>query len=813
MSLKRKVWLWLGLLIGVILCVDLTISYKKLSSELRNETEFDARTVYGYMMATRRVYQDQFIESGLPVNDRTVGFLPAHSFSRISKDFANWNNSGVMFNNVSDQPRNPGNQADPEETAAMAWFRQNPKAVERMERVEKPAGKGYLLYTAPIWIEQLCLKCHGDREAAPASIRDNYDAAYGYQLGELRGVASIKIPTAKFDKRFRELWGGQLVKSLFGYAMLLLAVGYLLEKLVTRRLARLQAGAERIAAGDYLTRLPVQSTDEICQLAEAFNRMADGVQSREQALTKLTQAVEQSPESIVITDLQGRIEYVNDCFVKNTGYSFEEALGKNPRILQSGKTPAASYEAMWAALQSGKGWQGEFVNRRKDGSEYVEFIIIEPIRQPNGEVSNYLAVKQDITEKKRIGKELDAHRHHLEQLVASRTEELSSARQRADEASAAKSSFLANMSHEIRSPLNAINGMAHLMRRDGLPPEQMVRLNKLEASSKHLLETINAVLDFSKIEAGKLVLEETEFSLYEVIENVCSMSSERATSKQLLLHTEIPQLNIRLIGDPTRLQQALLNFVGNAIKFTERGSVTLRVSETESSESRVALRFEIIDTGIGIEAEAIGRLFNSFEQADSSTTRRFGGSGLGLAISKKIAEAMGGEAGVQSTPGAGSTFWMTGSFAKGGELQAGLVEMPGEDALLAIQQRFAGRRLLLVEDEPINREVAAVLIEETGLIVTLAEDGLIAVDLVANGTYDLVLMDMQMPHMGGLEATRKIRQLPNGQSLRIIAMTANAFASDRVDCMAAGMDDFLSKPIEPDLLFVTLLKWLDNPKV
>jgi CheY-like chemotaxis protein len=261
------------------------------------------------------------------------------------------------------------------------------------------------------------------------------------------------------------------------------------------------------------------------------------------------------------------------------------------------------------------------------------------------------------------------------------------------------------------------------------------------------------------------------------------------------------------------LQQALLNFVGNAIKFTENGSVTLRVIETESSESRVVLRFEIVDTGIGIEAEAIARLFNSFEQADSSTTRRFGGSGLGLAISKKIAEAMGGEAGVQSTPGAGSTFWMTGSFTKGGALQAGLVEVPGEDALLAIQQRFAGRRVLLVEDEPINREIATVLIEDAGLVVSLAEDGLIAVDLVANGVYDLVLMDMQMPRMGGLEATRKIRQLPNGQSLRIIAMTANAFASDRADCMAAGMDDFLSKPINPDLLFVTLLKWLDNAKV
>ena len=213
MSLKRKVWLWLGLLVGAILGVDLTISYIKLSGELRAEAEFDARTVYGFMMASRRVYQNQFIESGLPLNEKTVGFLPAHSFSRISKEFANWNDSGVLFNNVSDKPRNAGNQADPEEMAAMAWFRQNPKSAERLERVAKTVGKGYLLYTAPIWIEQICLKCHGDKDAAPPSIRDNYDAAYGYQLGELRGVASVKIPTSKSDQRFREILGGQVVMS------------------------------------------------------------------------------------------------------------------------------------------------------------------------------------------------------------------------------------------------------------------------------------------------------------------------------------------------------------------------------------------------------------------------------------------------------------------------------------------------------------------------------------------------------------------------------------------------------------------------
>jgi PAS domain S-box-containing protein len=807
MSLKRKVWLWLSLLIGVILSVDLTISYIKLSGELRAETEFDARTVYGFMMATRRVYQNQFIDSELPLNEKTVGFLPAYSFSRISKDFANWNDSGVLFNNVTDQPRNPGNQADAEEMAAMAWFRQNPKSAERMERVEKAEGKGYMLYTAPIWIEPVCLKCHGDKEAAPPSIRDNYDAAYGYKLGELRGVASIKIPTAKFDKRFREIWGGQVVKSLFGYAILLLAVGYLLEKQVTRRIARLQAGADRIAEGDYATRLPIQSDDEICRLAEAFNRMADGVQSREQALIKLTQAVEQSPESIVITDLQGRIEYVNAYFVENSGYSFEELLGKNPRILQSGKTPAATYQAMWVALKAGNSWQGEFINRRKDGSEYVEFASVAVIRQPDGQVSNYLSVKQDITEKKRIASELDAHRHHLEQLVASRTSELTEARQRADEANQAKSAFLANMSHEIRTPLNAINGMAYLIRRNGLPPEQMARLDKLESSGKHLLETINAVLDLSKIEAGKMVLEQTTFDLSKVIDTVLVISADRAASKQLQLLSELPAKPLRLIGDPTRLQQALLNFVGNGIKFTEAGSVSLRVTELESDQPGIKLRFEVLDTGIGIAPEAIGRLFNAFVQADGSMTRRFGGSGLGLVISKEIAEAMGGEAGVYSTPGVGSNFWMTACFG------LGEAELPQDasfsvDVESEIRQRFSGRRVLLVEDEPINRELVQILLEESGLVIDIAEDGVDALELAASKQYDLILMDMQMPRMGGLEATRKIRQLAHGEKLRIIAMTANAFASDRAECMAAGMDDFIAKPVVPDQFFAILLKWL-----
>jgi diguanylate cyclase (GGDEF)-like protein/PAS domain S-box-containing protein len=408
MRLKDKVWLWLGALIGVILVLDLAISHRKLDAELRAEAEYGARTVYGVMMATRRIYQQQFIDSGLPLDSRTIGFLPAHSFSRIARDFANWSDSGTIFNNVSDRPRNPRNQADPDELAAMRWFRDNPRAVERMDDIGGADGKRYLLYTAPIWIEPFCLKCHGDPDDAPPSIRAENDNAYGYQAGDLRGVVSIKIPTEKFDQRFRDIWRTQAFKSLAGYAILFLAVGLLLDRLVTRRLARLQASAEQIAAGEYDVRLVPTGNDEICRLADVFNRMAAEVQAREQALGKLSLAIEQSPESIVITDLQGNIEYINDCFTRNTGYSRAEAIGQNPRILQSGKTSAETFRNLWATLCAGAVWQGELVNRRKDGTEYVEIANIAPIRAADGRITHYVAVKQDITDRKQA--EAEIHR-------------------------------------------------------------------------------------------------------------------------------------------------------------------------------------------------------------------------------------------------------------------------------------------------------------------------------------------------------------------------------------------------------------------
>ncbi len=647
----------------------------------------------------------------------------------------------------------------------------------------------------------------------------------------------------------------------------------------------------------------------------------------EEKLRNLYHAVEQSPVSVVITDTKGNIQYVNPKFVEVTGYTAEEAIGQNPRILNSQKQSPELYKKMWDTLISGKEWRGEFCNKKKNGELYWEISSISPVRNVRREITHFVAVKEDITEQKRAADELEK------------------AKIAAEGATRAKSEFLANMSHEIRTPLNGIIGMTNLLLSKEMPSQQRDYLNKIHISSDALLGIVNDILDFSKMEADKLKIEFINFQLDEVFERLSNLFSLRIMEKKIELFwqvsSNIPQ---SLIGDPMRLEQILTNLLSNAIKFTNSGEIVVSVEVLKEEGERLTVQFSIRDTGIGLREEQIAKLFNPFVQADSSTTRKYGGTGLGLTICKRLVNLMGGEIRVESQYGKGSTFYFTAVFqCKNKEIKACFSsELPklnvividshstsrkilqeyiesfsfqvslfscsgdfkGElerelqsktyeivivdwdtpeikDAqtiqiikkysnsplikpiLIALSYLLPGKeleeekrvdvfinkpvtasalfnaflsvfgkkvpmayktqkkilitsrleilkkqRILLVEDNEINRQVACELLKSKGVIVIAANSGKEALKALEGSEFDLVLMDIQMPEMDGYQATREIRNNPRFKDLPVIAMTADVLARDREMAILSGMNDYIPKPIDPPQMFLTLATWL-----
>jgi signal transduction histidine kinase/CheY-like chemotaxis protein len=437
---------------------------------------------------------------------------------------------------------------------------------------------------------------------------------------------------------------------------------------------------------------------------------------------------------------------------------------------------------------------------------------IDPVSFDSKELASLVtAYNVQTAQRAEIGARLQLLNDTLESRILERTHDLELALRRADAANQAKRDFLSNMSHELRTPMNGILGLSYLALQSNPEPQLRDYLRKIHDSGEHLLAIISDILDFSKIEAGRLELEESDFDLAHVFEGVADKTGHAAEAKGLKLAFEVdPLLSRPLRGDRTRISQVLLNYVENAIKFNAKGEVRVRAIRLECDDGRCLVRFEVVDSGIGMSDAQMSQLFQLFQQADMSTTRKYGGTGLGLAISKQLASLMGGEVGVDSAPGQGSTFWFTAMLSTGTDRPAAPVGVEPLAPSLADGAAIQGARILLAEDNPINQEVVAALLEHVGATVCRAGNGQEALDALQRERFDCVLMDVQMPVMDGLEAVRRVRADPRVAAMPVLALTANASDADRQLCLAAGMDDFITKPIMPATFYAMLARWLSR---
>jgi PAS domain S-box-containing protein len=590
---------------------------------------------------------------------------------------------------------------------------------------------------------------------------------------------------------------GLSYRSLFP-ASQLEAIDALLERvrankvLDTAELVARRADGHEFPAEVFLCLLPARQDRKpcLCIAIRDLSQRKEEERSLREAHEQQQAIVTSAPYGIALVQ-DGLITQANSRLDELLGYAPGEQLQCSPLIWLDQVISEQSLMTLEAqvreALDSGGIYQQQLQLRRKDARCFWASVSARAIASGN-QSRGSIWIIEDIS---------------AQQAAA---DEMQQARQLAEDSARIKAEFLANMSHEIRTPMNAIIGMTHLTLRTELDERQRDYLNKVQSSSRHLLGVIDDILDFSKIEAGKLQLEVRDFSLTHLLEEVLDQVRPRIADKGLDLRldvdADVPEC---LCGDPLRLRQILLNYLSNAVKFTERGQIRVEVSLRQAGADDALLHFSVNDSGIGLSPEQLKHIFQSFQQADASTTRRFGGTGLGLAIAKQLSGLMGGEVGVQSVLGEGSHFWF--------EVRLQLASSDVVDGLTAGEpfsdwRAVEGTRVLLVEDNELNQQVAAELLQAVGCRVDIAADGRQALNRLSEVRYDLVFMDMQIPVLDGLATTRLLRRLPGLSTLPVVAMTANASQRDHDACLAAGMNDFVSKPFEPQTLYAIVRRWL-----
>jgi len=534
---------------------------------------------------------------------------------------------------------------------------------------------------------------------------------------------------------------------------------------------------------------------------------------QEQEMENLATAATKSFNSVIITDSHGKIEWVNEGFTILTGYTLDELKNTHGEALRHGYETgiSESMEYFRKVIKTKEPVTYESKNYSKNNKEYWTITTLTPVLDENGKVKRIIAIDSDITLRKRMEEDLVQANKIAEYSLMKGNKalnELTKAKKQLEESVRVKEQFLANMSHEIRTPMNAIVGFTELLLKTSLSNDQQQYIDAIHTSGENLIVIINDILDFSKIQSGKIPLERIEFSVSQIISTLTELMLPKSVEKKIKLSKSIDnRIPQRLIGDPTRLNQVLLNLVGNAIKFTQKGEVKVSVELLNEENDFVSVRFTVSDTGIGIPQDKLSTIFDAFTQATNDTTRKYGGTGLGLAIVKQLIEIQGGEINVESREKEGSVFSFTLVYRKS-TTEAKVPDSKIENSELNTIKELS---VLLVEDNALNQLLAKKVLTDWGWTVDIAENGLIAVEKAGKHNYDIVLMDIQLPEMDGYEATRYIRTKlqPPKSRVPIIAMTAHAISGEEEKCIEAGMNDYISKPFNTRKLYMKIASVLN----